>query len=97
VQAGLQIKKRRPEVHPGVFVFAKIGRLFANAFADCVYRTCVNASSTVDTASFVDNSFVTGFADCSYRTGIVTGTAVDAFVRNGISQDIHLPLFIYRI
>jgi len=90
-------KKRRPEVHPGVFGFAILVRLFANAFADAVYRACINTSTTIDAAFFVDNSFAVRFSDCTNRTRIVTCTAVDAFVRNGISQDIHLPLFIYQI
>jgi hypothetical protein len=85
-------KKRRPEDFPGAFWSAKITGLVCCAFADSVYRTCINTSTTIDAASFVDYPYASRFADCTNRTRIVTCTAVDAFVRNCISQDVHLPL-----
>ena len=58
--------------------------------ADGRHRAGIHASPAVDAGVSRDNPFVTGFADCVNRAGIVACAAVDAFVRNCMSQSVHL-------
>jgi len=59
--------------------------------ADGVYGACIRTGTAVNAGVGVDHPFASGFADCADGTGIVTCATVDALVRNGVSQAVHLP------
>jgi hypothetical protein len=62
--------------------------------ADCANRASVYARAAVDAGIRADSPFVAGLRNSVHRAGIVTCAAVDAFVRNSMSQSIHLPFCI---
>lgn len=59
--------------------------------ADCVYGASIRTGTAVNAGVGIDRPFASGFTDSADRTGIVTCATVDALVRNGVSQAIHLP------
>jgi hypothetical protein len=58
--------------------------------ADGGHRAGVYACPAVDAGISSDSTLVACLADCVNRARIVTCAAVDAFVRNCMSQSIHL-------
>ena len=63
---------------------------------DAVYGTAVNASAAIGAIVGVDDALIALLCNGAQRTGVVAGTAVDAFISNGIGQGIHLLLFKIR-
>jgi hypothetical protein len=59
---------------------------------DRVHRAGVYARAAVDAGICSDNPLVAGLADSGNRAGIFAGSAVNAFLGNGMCQSIHLLL-----
>lgn len=58
--------------------------------ADSTYGTGIHACTAINAGISRNGPLAAFFADGVYRTGFVAGTAVDALVRNFVSQCIHL-------
>ena len=54
---------------------------------DCIHRTGIHTSATVDTGIGIDCALATLFADGVHGTGILACSTVCAIIGNGMSHD----------